>query len=323
MNSIDQHLATRRAAGLFDFSFMTLIEIDGSAALSFLERLQTRSIARLDAGRIAYTLLLNDDGSVFIDATLWRLSEERWWLFTGRRSDVALIEARAREFDVHVRDRSGAFAVLALQGPASGRALANIVGAAAAQNLRYFWFVEAHCGAIDCTIGRLGYSGELGYEIVVPIADAASLRTALLDRGVIECGFDAANSLRIESGYVLFDREVTGRENPLELGLDRLIDLDGRAFRGRDAFIASRRAPPERRLVGFEIVERAASCFLARAHATSECDSPILQRRIALGFAPASLRTGALVRLADGRLATIARLPFHDPARRLPRGNPL
>jgi aminomethyltransferase len=323
VNSIEQHLATRRAAGLFDFSFMNLVEIAGPAALAFLERLQTRSIARLDVGRIVYTLLLNDNGSVFIDATLWRISSERWWLFTGRRSDTAFVEARAGEGGVHVRDRSDAFAVLALQGPESGRQLAVAVGATAVQNLRYFRLVEARFGAIDCVVGRLGYSGELGYEIVVPIADAASLRNALLDRGGVACGFDAANSLRIESGYVLFDREVTGREDPFELGLDRLVDLDGRDFLGRDAFIALRRTPPERRLVGLEIGDHAASSLLPRADITSECDSPIFRRRIGLGFAPMKVSDGSRVRLDDGRLATIARLPFYDSPRCLPRSAPL
>ena len=206
VNAIEQHLATRRAAGLFDFSFMSLVEIDGPAALAFLEWLQTRSLARLDVGRVVYALLLNDDGSVFIDATLWRISGDRWWLFTGRQSDFAFIEARAREFDVHVRGRSDTFAVLALQGPASGRILASAVGVENVQNLRYFRFAETRFGTIDCIVGRLAYSGELGYEILVPIADAISIRNALVDRGVVECNFDAANSLRIESGFVLFDR---------------------------------------------------------------------------------------------------------------------
>src|SRR5207248_5913299 len=274
------------------------------------------------AGRVVYTLLLNDDGSVFIDATLWRISGDRWWLFTGRQSDFAFIEARAREFDVHVRGRSDMFAVLALQGPASGRILASAVGVENVQNLRYFRFAETRFGTIDCIVGRLAYSGELGYEILVPIADAASIRNALVDRGVVECDFDAANSLRIESGFVLFDREITGRENPFELRLDRLVELDGRDFLGKDAFIALRRAPPERRLVGLEIADRAASAFLSRAHVTSECDSPIFRRRIGLGFAPMGVSDGSQVRLDDDRLATIARLPFYDAGRRLPRGAP-
>ncbi len=113
------HLATRRAMGLFDFSFMSLCEITGGGALAFLERLQTRSIAALEPGRIAYTLLLRDDGSVIIDATLWRHADGEWWLFTGRRSDVAWIAALAAGFDVRIRDRSAEFAVLALQGPST------------------------------------------------------------------------------------------------------------------------------------------------------------------------------------------------------------
>jgi aminomethyltransferase len=323
MSSIDQHFATRRMAGLFDFSFMSLIEVDGIAARVFLDYVQTRSLAALEPGRIVYTLLLHEQASVFIDATLWKHADDRWWLFTGRRTDIDTIQRRARSFNVRVRDRSDEFAVLALQGPASGRTLAKLAGEAVVRELRYFRFIEARVEGIRSSVGRLGYSGELGYEIVVPAAGAPSLRNALLELGVTECGFDAANSLRIESGYVLFDREITGRENPFELRLDRLVDLDGRDFLGRQAFIRLRRAPQDRRLIGLEIVDRVASSLLPVARATSECESPIFRRRVALGFAPLTLSIGSRVRLADGRLAHTARLPFYDPSRRLPRGAPL
>ena len=323
MNPVAQHLATRCAAGLFDFSFMSLIEIDGNGARAFVAHLQTRALATLAARRIVYTLLLNDDASVFIDATVWRHADGRWWLFTGRRSDVGFIDARARGFDVRVRDRSGEFAIIALQGPASGRALAKLAGEVVVRDLRYFRFAEARLAGNRGLVGRLGYSGELGYEIVVPLDEAAAIRHAILAQDIAECGWEAANSLRIESGYVLFDREVTGRENPFELSLERLVDLDGRRFAGTEAFIALRRAAPTRRLVGLEIADREASSLLPVVRLTSECDSPIFNRRIGLGFATADLGDGSRVRLADGRLATTARLPFYDPARRLPRGAPL
>ena len=323
MNAIDQHLATRRSVGLFDFSFMSVVEIEGVAAGAFLDYVQTRSLAALEAGRIVYALLLQDDARVFIDATLWKHSEARWWLFTGRRTDVDVIQQVARGFDVRVRERSDEFAVLALQGPASGRTLARLAGETVVQGLRYFRFIEAHLQGVRSSVGRLGYSGELGYEIVVRASDAIALRKALFELGVADCGFDAANSLRIESGYVLFDREITGRENPLELRLERLVQFDGRDFVGKEAFIALRRSPHVQRLVGLEILDRAASSFLPSARVTSECDSPILRRRIAMGFAAPSSSDGSLVRLADGRLARTARLPFYDAARRLPRGAPL
>jgi glycine cleavage system T protein (aminomethyltransferase) len=322
VNPIEQHLATRRKAGLFDFSFMSLVEIDGPGAYAFVDRLQTRSVASLEPGRIVYTLLLNDDATVFVDATLWRF-DDRWWIFTGRRSDVDAIVAQAADFEVDVRDRSGELVVLALQGPASGSILAHMAGETLARNLRYFRFADARVSGVDCIVGRLGYSGELGYELLAPAEHAQRLRDALIDRGVAVCGFDAANSLRIESGYVLFDREITGRESPLDLGLERLVDRAGRGFCGRAAFDSLHRAPLEWRLVGLAIADRATSSQLPVARVTSECDSPNLERRIALGFAPASLGAGDRVRLIDGRLATIARLPLYDPGRRLPRGDPL
>ena len=323
VSAASQHLATRRAAALFDFSFMSLTEVDGPAATEFVADIQTRSIATLDAGSIVYTLLLDQHANVLIDATVWKHARDRWWLFTGRRTDTAAIDACANGFDVGIRDRAPEFAVLALQGPASGRALAQIADARVVRALAYFRFAKARVAGVASIVARLGYSGELGYEIVVPATDAIRIRNALRALGVADAGFEAADSLRIESGYVLFDREITGRENPVELRLERLVDLDGRHFRGRRALVTLRRSEPRRRLVGLEIVDRVASSSLPAAHATSECHSPIFRRRIALGFAAPSVCNGSLVRLTDGRLARTARLPFYDPLRRLPRGVPL
>jgi len=323
VNVSEQHLATRRNAGLFDFSFMSLTEVEGPAACAFLGWLQTRSLATLQSGGIVYTLLLNDDASVFIDATLWKHADGKWWLFTGRRSDYTTLRANADRFDVRVRDRSGEFTILALQGPASGPMLAKLGGEAFVRGLHYFRFGGALVGGVHVVVGRLGYSGELGYEFLLPVADAAALGKALLELGAVTCEFDAADSLRIESGYVLFDREITGRENPLDLRLERFVEIDGRKFRGSEALVPLRQKPPERGLTGLEIVDRQASSSLPLARATSECHSPIFRRHIALGFAPCDLTFGSWVRLADGRLARTARLPFYDSPRELPRSQPL
>jgi glycine cleavage system aminomethyltransferase T len=315
-----EHLATRRALGLFDFSFMGLYEIGGEAS-AVLDRVQTRTASRLEPGQLAYTLLLNEDGTVFIDATLWRLSAARWWLFTGRRSDFSRIAQSVRSVDGSARDRSGEYAVLALQGPHSGRALTRLAGEALVRELRYFRFVEGRLAQLPAVIGRLGFSGELGYEILVAARDTLAARQLLLaagqELGVRECSFEAADSLRIESGYLMFDREIRGREDPYALGLGRLVERPCRA-----------RAHPAQRLVGLEVAERpaiaAAASDLPAARITSECDSPVLARRIALGFTQAqAAHPGTLVRLTDGRAARVARLPFYDPARRLPRARPL
>ena len=295
MSARDQHLATRRAAGLFDFSFMGLYELPSVAGV------QSRDLSRLEPGQIAYTLLLNEDGSVFNDATAWRLEADRWWLFTGRRSDSRRLRSVAR-------DRSGEYVIAALQGPASARILARMVGAETVSRLRYFRFLDKE----DLIIGRLGYSGELGYELLVPRAESKRVWDALLEAGrpdeLRECSFEAANSLRIESGYVLFDREIDGRANPSELGLERL---------------AGRKFEVSRKLIGLEILDAAPRADLPLARVTSECFSPILGRQIALGFAPPQAHEGSELRLEDGRAARAAPLPFYDSDRRRPRAAPL
>ena len=316
-----EHLATRRASGLFDFSFMALVEISGRDALDFLGRLQTRVPARVAPGRLAYTLLLREDGAVLVDATLWRHADGRWWLFTGRRTDSAWVAQQAAAYDVRLAERSADYAVLALQGPESGRAIARLIGRDTVGRLAYFAFMEARLAALPATIGRLGYSGELGYEILVASADAAAAWAALLDAGrscgTRECGFEAADSLRIEAGYVLFGREISGRETPAELCLQRLVERPVRALH-----------PLRRRLVGLALPARpasaAASAALPLARITSECRSPVLGGSIALGYvSPGDAAPGTTLRVADGRLARVARLPFYDPGRRLPRATPL
>jgi len=296
MSAADEHHATRRAAGLFDFSFMGLYEFENLASI---QGVQTRNVEKLERGQIAYTLVLKEDGAVLIDATVWRLDAERFWLFTGKRSAHG------------GRDRSGELAILALQGPASGRILARLIGKDAVFSLRYFHFATQ--GAM--TVARLGYSGELGYELLVPPAEADRWRQKLLkegtSEGLRECGWSAADSLRIESGYVLFDREIDGRANPRELGLERFVS-ERRDFGVR------------RRLVGLEIAGAPAPAALPAARVTSECFSPLLEKRIALGFAPPqSLQPGSELRLEDGRLARATLLPFYDAERRRPRADPL
>lgn len=294
MTSVEEHLAVRRGAGVFDFSFMGLYEFTG---IDRLQGLQTRDLAAMQPGQIAYTLLLAADGAVVIDATVWRLDAGRFWLFAGRRASYG------------GRDRCGEFAILALQGPASGRVLAGLIGRDAVASLGYFRFVAAR----GIVVARIGYSGELGYELLVPATQGAGLRRELLDagrgEGLLECGWEAADSLRIECGHVLFDREVDGTHNPRELGLERLVD-------------GERRFELRRRLAGLEILDEAAGAGLPAAQVSSECFSPTLGKRIALGFVPPGFVAGGRVG-ANGRAARIAPLPFYDPDRRRPRVAPL
>jgi aminomethyltransferase len=317
---IEEHLATRRSCGLFDFSFMGQFEIAGAGARAFLDRLQTRNLALLAPGRIAYTLLLRPDGTVFIDATVWCLAPDRYWLFTGRRSDFAFIAGAVGEPGAVVRDLSGANAVLALQGPDSARVLERYLGATPA--VAYFGFRAANLAGAPLTIGRLGYSGELGYELIVA-SDAAPVVWRALAADARECGFDAANCLRIEAGYLLFTNELAQPVNPFELGLERLVSFDGRAFIGSERLRALRWRIPHRRLVGLEgFAPRDPSSFgeRPRAEVTSRVRSPRFGSELALGFVPAvAAAAGTIVAVSGLELARVCRLPFYDPGRMLPR----
>jgi aminomethyltransferase len=304
----EEHLATRRAAGLFDFSFMAHLEIAGAGARGFLERLQTRSLADLAPGKIRYTLLLREDGTVFADATLWCLEPDRYWLFTGRRSDVAFVATAASEAGVRLREVAGECAVIALQGPDAPRILERWTRSAA-----------------------LGYSGELGYEIIVGAESAQLLWGELIGHpfGVRECGLEAADSLRVESGYILFSAELARPADPYELGLERLVAFDARRFTGSEVLRERRWRDPARRLVGLVPLAEtgrppSASAGLPRAEVTSRAFSPVFGRGLALGFVPcAAAWPGELVACGDSERARVARLPFYDPPRALPQGRAL
>ena len=320
-----EHLATRGAAGLFDFSFMEICEVSGPHARVCLERVQTRNLSLLAPGRILYTLLLRDDGTVFNDATIWCHTPERYWLVIGRRGDTAWVEERLNaRAKARLSSLAGQHAILALQGPRSFDVLQRALNVALGK-LRYFGFEEARIGGVEACIGRLGYSGERGCEIIVPATAGAEVWRKLVDAGVDaglrECGFEATNSLRIESGYLLFSAELASPVDPFELGLARL--LNGRDFIGAAALCHKRWALPRRRLGGIVPIDaaRSARAALPAAQITSETYSPTFSRTLAMGFIDEKgAAPGSLLRLTDGRRARSARLPFYDPGRMLARG---
>jgi len=326
-----EHLATRRAGGLFDFSFMGCTAISGPDAHACVNALQTRSLDVLRLGRIAYTLLLREDGSVLNDATVWSVDRDLYWVFTGRRADYGHIARCCARFHVEIADRSQSHAVVAVQGDISRRTIERSLPGTGLAALPYFGFQRALFGGVECWIARLGYSGETGYELVVASEAASALWQAMLahgaEDGLTECGFDAIDSLRIEAGHILFTRELASPIAPIELGLARFVDFDVRESCGKRGLRAQRWHEPRRRLVGLlpaqgDEAEPDVPDHLGDGNAvmTSVCWSPLLERRLGIGFVAAEdARLGTTVRLRSGGRARVARLPFYDPAKVLPR----
>lgn len=318
-NSLSEHHATRYACGLFDFSFMGGWEFTGSQAVANLTRLQTRDLAALAPGQITYTLMCRDDGSVFNDATVWKFSDQHYWLFSGRKSDHEWVG-----LDLACIDNT--HAMLALQGPNSARVLATLTGAETIRQLGYFRFAATTLCNHACQIGRIGYSGELGYELIVPADAAPLIWQSLLDAGqrfgIRPCGFEAANLLRIESGYILFSSELAQPRSPGELGLARLVTSSSSETRGHAAL----RAPLRREhstLVCVELSEprlKSTGPSPLALELTSSAFSPLTGRHLGLGFTSAkhsALRTRLICE--DGREAAVCRLPYYDSQRLRPR----
>ncbi len=324
--------STRSAAGLFDFSFMACLEVRGPQAAVFLDRLQTRDLARLPPGRLAYTLLLRDVGTVLVDATVWCLEANRYWLVSGRRSDVDHVRAMAAEYDVEIDDRSARTGVISVQGP---RSAALLLRCGATSLPRFFQFSDAILLGHHCLAARLGYTGEAGYELFVDATDAPELWEGLAATGgaleIRECGFEAADALRIEAGFILFTRELAEPVTPYELGLGRLVDFRNRPFAGSDILAARRWREPTKAFVGLVLDGPGAPDIARRerelagpssrsATVTSVAYSALFRRWLGLGFVrPENRYPGSVVSLPPRAPARVARLPFYDPVRRLPR----
>lgn len=341
-NPREEHLATRHACGLFDFSFMGCVEIAGRESLSFIDYAQTRQLDSLPSGKLAYTLLLREDGTVLNDATVWHYGGGRYWLMTGCRTDLRHLQDLAKEWDVTFRDISSQHAVLAVQGPHASslvrRCLRDIVPALPS----YYSFADSRFDAAPCLIACVSYSGESGYELVIGSAHAPALWQRLLDvgkdLGVRPCGFEAADSLRIEAGYLLFSRELALPAYPAELGLSRLTNVYRGPFHGSGGLLTARRTQPRFCLVGLLPAARRSTDPEALRHIadvpgqavgagtgrmTSAAYSPLFSRILGLGYvSPADRYPGTRVTLAGDVPAAVARRPFYDPAKALPRRAP-
>jgi glycine cleavage system aminomethyltransferase T len=216
--------ACRSASALFDFSFLECAQVHGGTARQVVEAFTGRSLAQLPIGEIRYALRVDSAGLLLADLTVWRTGEESYEVMSARHEDIVdLIDYAGPGVTVTAPDDRATFAV---QGPASLEALRHLGAMADIQALPYFGFAETMLGGIPCRIGRLGYSGEPGFEIICPKQSADRLWQALTDHAR-PAGFIALDMLRIEAGFVLFSNEFRLPVTPAEAGLGKFYDRLG------------------------------------------------------------------------------------------------
>jgi aminomethyltransferase len=257
-SQVDEHHQVRGDAGMFDVSHMTVVDLRGARVREFLRGLVANSVDKLQKpGKALYTCMLNAQGGVIDDLIIYYLADDWFRIVVNastRDKDMAWINQQAAGFGIEVRERSD-LSMIAVQGPnARDKALGLIAEGDRARVGKLGKFAGIEVSSIDGAslfVARTGYTGEDGFEIVVPEADAVVLWNALLAAGVKPAGLGARDTLRLEAGLNLYGQDMDETVSPWEAALGWTVSLDeGRDFIGRDALEAQKAAGTARRMIG-------------------------------------------------------------------------
>ncbi|MBD8881307.1 glycine cleavage system aminomethyltransferase GcvT [Rhodanobacter sp. 7MK24] len=263
-SQIEEHHAVRRDAGMFDVSHMTVIDLHGARTKDFLRHLVANSVEKLKVhGKALYTCMLNEQGGVIDDLIVYFLGDEHYRLVVNaatRAKDLAWIEKQAAAFGVEVKERPE-FAMIAVQGPnarAKVLGLLHEVDRPRIEKLGKFAAAAAQGPhGMPLFVARTGYTGEDGFEIVVPATHAVALWEALAAAGVVPAGLGARDTLRLEAGMNLYGQDMDETVSPWEANLGWTIALDeGRDFIGRAALEKQKADGVKRVMVGLVLDEK-------------------------------------------------------------------
>jgi aminomethyltransferase len=291
----------RQNAGVFDVSHMTIVDLLGERVREFLQYLVANDVSKLkDYGKALYTAMLNEDGGVIDDLIIYYLSDTDYRLVVNaatREKDLAWIRKQAEAFDVRVTERSE-LAMIAVQGPHARELAAPCIAAEyreAALAMKPFFGMEAG----EWFVARTGYTGEDGWEIVMPAADAHAVWDRLLAAGVVPAGLGARDTLRLEAAMNLYGTDMDDTVSPLEAGMEWTVAWEpaDRDFIGRSAIETLRNSPDRQRFVGLLLEDKG----VLRNH----------QKVIVDGFGEGEITSGGFSPTI-GRSIALARVPAGD-----------
>jgi aminomethyltransferase len=253
-----EYAATREAAGLVDVGFMAKFHVAGPDSLRFLQKLLSTDVAGLAAGQIRYATILNHDGLMIDDATIWKRRDDDYVLVTDDEGDADWIGAQAAGLAVTIVNDTLNSGALQVQGPKSHDIMRRFTGADPF-GLKYYHFKPMKIEGRDVVVAKMSYTGSGGYECHVLNKDARWLWETLLEigapEGLIPMGQCALESLRQEAGYLLAGNDHDKTRNPLEAGLAQTVRFDKADFNGKAALLRIAKAGISRRIVWLSVAD--------------------------------------------------------------------
>jgi aminomethyltransferase len=332
---VQEHMAVRTRAGLFDVSHMGQIEVAGPAALAAVQRISSNDASRLQVGQAHYSGLLTPEGTFVDDLLVYRLGTDHFLLVVNAgniEKDYTWIAEEIKPAgDSAAVNTSARYALIAIQGPESQQVLQSLTGIEL-DAIKFYWYSYGEVAGVRATVSRTGYTGEDGFEIFVapPMADRVWL--ALLEAGksvdLVPCGLGARDTLRLEASMRLYGNDIDDTTTALEADLDWIVGWNKDDFVGAGALRAQKAAGPARRIVGLEMIDRGIArhghdVYVGGVRAgkvTSGTQTPFLKKAIAMAYVPIdATMPGTRVEIdIRGRRcgAAVVPLPFYRRPRR-------
>ena len=301
---IEEHLRTRRSAGLFDVSHMGEIWVEGADAIEFVNRLTTNDVTKLLDGQAHYSALTNENGGVVDDLLVYRFDFDKLLLVVNASTtekDWDWITSHKKDEVITLTNASKDYCQIAVQGKDAIKILRNLTDTELS-DIKYYHFTTGKVDGIDAIISRTGYTGEDGFEIYAAAQYAVQIWNSLLEwgnygeaDGILPCGLAARNTLRLESAMSLYGHELGDEITPLEAGLGWICKLNKGEFIGREVLARQKQEGLKRKLVGFEMTDRGIGRDGYDVYIDGEkvgfvssgSPAPYLKKNIGLAFVPA------------------------------------
>ena len=260
---IEEHLAVRNKAGLFDVSHMGEARIRGKDAAVFLDAIMTNEFSSLQPNHARYTVMCYPDGGCVDDLIIYRVSQDEFLIClnaSNAAKDIAWMKAQAGNWKVEIIDECSQWAQLALQGPLAENILSSLTNLKLNTIKRFGFLVGEVAGAQNCVVARTGYTGSPGFEIYVPASQSVGVARAILEKGkpdgLLPIGLGARDSLRLEAGYPLYGHELSEKISPIQAGLSWTVKFTKPQFVGRDSLLSQTEKGVTSKVVMYSLNDR-------------------------------------------------------------------